>query len=769
MIYSTRDHRSQARTALLLILLVLAGAVLRFYRLDRQSLWGDEFFGGVSGFGCPTLADFWGHLQLLGSSQPPLFPMLEYMWSKCVQSDSPVALRVLPILLGLPLIPLGYAIGARLFARRAGMVAAACITFSTMHIWNAQSVRPYSLMLLLGCVSIYALLRMVDGGGRRWWLLWLMVNVLGTLSQWFFVLLVGAEGLVLLINGAGVRRRAILWVGLHGILFLPVAGYLLSHPPPNVSFGVEIGPGKIIDTAVGETVTSYAPQFPLWMAESAPLPRGVLRTLHAALVHGLDVLFLLVLIWCAVTALREARSRKTAVTVLSICLVPVSVLTAASAVSDMPFLTERYVMYASVLRYALLGALLFSLKRRILQWSFGALLVLLFAYRLALFLPAPTRTDWLGVCDYLRQQVGRGDLVMADSYSGALSMIWHFDQAAQPVFCATSAPAACDVAVWHLAKEETDVAGPPKAVWVIHNLDWGGGPAAGLEENLRRNGLQFASHYFPGMGNVIVYHITCGHVCEPGPSPPPIGLPPPIPVSESLPELSEVARQTGLTSLEVQDRIRRLLDTEAAVWSEDPRDAVVLLLLQTGNLALAEYVARWRLRQLPGPDGEYFLGLVLAFQGKQDEGESLCRQALQTGSLFLKFMQPFTDRFFKRDYAGAYREADRLHGCGNFWGGKLREAVRRLVTPDAPRLPLGFLAVRGEDFDRIAPEFGAPPAVASRWPQANLTIAETLGNLGRDAEAVALAGDAARNQPPDSYAWTRLRDFERRRNSLGGK
>jgi 4-amino-4-deoxy-L-arabinose transferase-like glycosyltransferase len=188
-----------------LAVLVAAGLGLRIAGLD-QTLYGDEYFthsivtrGG--------LGDVW-HLVYTTSITPPFHYALAWL-SVQLGGDSTILVRLPSLVLGTALIPLVYALGARVASVRAGLIAAGLIALGSFSVWYADEARAYATMMFLLALGAYGLLRAVRGDGARWWALWAVASCLALWSHYtaLFVVL-GMAGWVVLAHPE--RRRAAL-------------------------------------------------------------------------------------------------------------------------------------------------------------------------------------------------------------------------------------------------------------------------------------------------------------------------------------------------------------------------------------------------------------------------------------------------------------------------------------------------------------------------------------------------------------------------------
>ncbi len=110
-------------------------------------------------------------------------------------SRSEFALRFAPALAGVALVPATYLVGRTLYGRKEGLVAAALITVSVYAIEHSQEVRFYSWQMLFSMLTLYFLLRGLEGG--RWynWAGFALTTALNLYSHPFAVFALASEGL----------------------------------------------------------------------------------------------------------------------------------------------------------------------------------------------------------------------------------------------------------------------------------------------------------------------------------------------------------------------------------------------------------------------------------------------------------------------------------------------------------------------------------------------------------------------------------------------
>ncbi len=134
------------------ILLILASA-LRFFWLDRSSLWADEIF-----------SVYWSQLDpafLLGQGEhleanPPAYYLLLRAWTD-VAGTSVFAVRALSAVCSIPTVLIAYAIGWRLKGRLMAMLAGVFLAINPLSVYFAQETRCYALLSLCEDLALLGL------------------------------------------------------------------------------------------------------------------------------------------------------------------------------------------------------------------------------------------------------------------------------------------------------------------------------------------------------------------------------------------------------------------------------------------------------------------------------------------------------------------------------------------------------------------------------------------------------------------------------------
>lgn len=242
------QHRSFARTAVLLPAgLGLAALLVRLYGLTHESLWLDEGYTLLFS-GLPMK-----RVLLVGGAHehPPLYYTIVH--ALLVIHNSYLMARGVSAVAGALSVVVLYLLGARLFGRLAGTVAAGLLLSSPFHVWYSHDARGYELAGLAVLLSYLCLFAALDVPRPIRWALYAIACAACLYAEYttVFVLL---PQLLLLVRARqqNVARSMILaWVAA-GLLFAPwigtlalnvaaIAGdYWIPPPTPDVVAGTAL-------------------------------------------------------------------------------------------------------------------------------------------------------------------------------------------------------------------------------------------------------------------------------------------------------------------------------------------------------------------------------------------------------------------------------------------------------------------------------------------------------------------------------------------------
>lgn len=146
---------------MLLVVILIIGAGIRFYQLGDESLWTDEMV---------TISHLKGDLinSLAGKELMPPGYFLLLKPVVAVWGESEFSLRFLSALFDLLSIILVYLIGKKWFDERVGILSAILLATTMLQVVYAQEARPYSLFGFLVLLSTYLFI-LAKEDKRFWW------------------------------------------------------------------------------------------------------------------------------------------------------------------------------------------------------------------------------------------------------------------------------------------------------------------------------------------------------------------------------------------------------------------------------------------------------------------------------------------------------------------------------------------------------------------------------------------------------------------------
>ncbi|MGB1287036.1 MAG: glycosyltransferase family 39 protein, partial [Aggregatilineales bacterium] len=238
---------------LMLVILLLAAAV-RFHHLDAQSFWYDE--GVAFGHSQRTLAELIPALQN-NVHVPAYFGLLAFY--EDFVGSSEFALRSLSVLWSVLSVALTFALGKKLFSPVAGLSAAGFVAMNTFSIYYAQETRMYAMMSAVAAASmwVYVVFLMKIATSDRNTLLkyggiFSVVNIVGMYTHFSYALVMLTQAVMALLYVVFVHAkthdnrpaqivRALVIYAIPNLIttlfFLPWLGTALSQTgaQPNIS------------------------------------------------------------------------------------------------------------------------------------------------------------------------------------------------------------------------------------------------------------------------------------------------------------------------------------------------------------------------------------------------------------------------------------------------------------------------------------------------------------------------------------------------------
>lgn len=149
-----KKHKYEVGLAAIIVL----ATVLRFYRLNYQSLWYDELYTmneADPSLSWKTFFDFY-----LKDEHPPMFFAMERIMFTLFGYEDNVA-RILPAIAGVLNIYAIYLLGKEFLSKKLGLLAALLLTVNSYAIYFSQEARAYTFFSLFATLSLLFFLRVL--------------------------------------------------------------------------------------------------------------------------------------------------------------------------------------------------------------------------------------------------------------------------------------------------------------------------------------------------------------------------------------------------------------------------------------------------------------------------------------------------------------------------------------------------------------------------------------------------------------------------------
>ncbi|KPJ56885.1 MAG: hypothetical protein AMS16_01715 [Planctomycetes bacterium DG_58] len=220
---------------ILLVVIILVGAWLRFSGLANQSLWNDELWTwDTASMG--TLGEMLTESRLARGEQthPPLYFILQHFVVRHI-GDSETVLRLPSAVAGVLTIAAVYLLGRRLYSDTEGLIAAALMAVVLFPVRYSQEARANSMVLLFALLATYFWVDVLRSLWKRerpraWPLVaYLLCAMVLAALHYFGLYLVGLQGIATLVICLVGARRSVVWLPL---LYLPVVLVYIPWLPP---------------------------------------------------------------------------------------------------------------------------------------------------------------------------------------------------------------------------------------------------------------------------------------------------------------------------------------------------------------------------------------------------------------------------------------------------------------------------------------------------------------------------------------------------------
>lgn len=413
-----RDRLAWAGLALIMALAL----GLRVWNLGNESPWYDEVItaGGVD---APSVPAFFEHWRLTNWNAVPVYYVLEYYWANVI-GGSVLSLRWLSILFGMLAIPVIYQLGREAFGRSAGLVAALCLALSSVHIYQAQEIRNYSMTTFAAVLCGYTFYRFLTRDSWGNFVANAFANLFLVWTHLFGCYLLLACGITLILCRIRSRfPRTSLWFVANLALMIPSVLWIRTfadvqyYQPPAPKLWMVVN--NMLTDVWSPTLNWGLPAgyswqlaptaWRAWLAQSAYRADSLL--LYAFL--GLIILVTAATLWRARRNHAPASNAMSTVIFLLLWLVvPGMILLLLSWTWRTDVFSPKYTTYSSLAAYLLTGAAAQAIPRPLWRALPAVLVAGLLLHRVAVVQAFPQRPNWYGATDVLRQDTGDTPVIM---------------------------------------------------------------------------------------------------------------------------------------------------------------------------------------------------------------------------------------------------------------------------------------------------------------------------------------------------------------------
>jgi mannosyltransferase len=445
---------------LLLFVVFVVGAYLRFRVLGVRSLWPPECFSIlVAREPWPMfLRTMWW-----GEGNMAFYYILLRGWLHL--GDSEAWLESLSALFGVLTIPAVYALGSRFLSRQVGLIAATLLAIHSFHVERSGLLRSYSLLTLLVVLSTYSFLALVNSPRRKvLWGFYAVFSALALYAQIFAVFLLAGQWLAL-------RPKAIRKLGVLKILGVGAA------------IVVAVSPLLAMMALENKGQLDWVP--PLTLAGALNVLRGIVGADMLALrspAASVILLLLCLLAWSF--ALRElfrpesseaADSKKLSISVLAWTLAfPIVAMSAISLIK--PILYPRFLLMCTPAAVLLAAQGLATIQqsiprgRAVVSTVLGAMIILsLIGTHKFETTIQNSGLDWRGVSNYILAHREPGDAIVFYTFGGNWTWDYYVARAREAGDNAPVPPT-----LFPLTFEHDSIArriGPYRRLWLVLQQD----------------------------------------------------------------------------------------------------------------------------------------------------------------------------------------------------------------------------------------------------------------------------------------------------------
>src|SRR3989344_1703076 len=401
-----KSKKSEIDARIVFVLLSALGLTsigLNFYKLDQESMWGDE----ISSYSIAK-ASIFEIIKAPVLVHPPGYPFFLHFWMGFF-GYSDFSARAFSAFFVVMSVVMIFFLGKQLFNESVGLVASFLLTFSRFFVYYGQEARTYTLLAFLAILSTFFLVRTINKlefGLDAWG--YVFSSILGLFAHYFFVFMFGVQiGYVILRLLLEKRKTAYEKNMLFLKIILPTAlifgiWALFSFVPRLFSI-VSFSELDIswIEKPTVESVAALLKDY----SGLGKMPQGAVMVLATAVI----VLF--------AAPILQSLVRKTKLSDLwpefLVAAAFIGPLAAVFFFSQFkPIFVKRYLIITFPFFMLIIAKAINNLKYRIIIMPVLLLLVFANAQGISDMYKTVQKEDWRAATEYLASSYNEGDLVI---------------------------------------------------------------------------------------------------------------------------------------------------------------------------------------------------------------------------------------------------------------------------------------------------------------------------------------------------------------------
>lgn len=461
---------------------LLVALALRLFALGRESVWYDELVS-ASCVKAPGITAYFHALRELDHTVFPVYFTIQYYWAQCFGA-APETLRLLSVAGSVGGMLVVYALARRLYGKWGAFTALLFAAGSNIHIFYAQEIRVYAVLLFFCVLSFYALVAWQRGGGKTWAAVYYAASLL----------LLGTH----LLSPVFLLPQAV-FVVQEQRRWKPLFTWAVGHVPAALAVGlwmVFMNYGGLAEAASYMTAPTWKDLLRGITWDGAYLP-------HACFGGAMTLAALPPVAWLGARAWRSTRTGapwKNYVLLLTWLVLPPVIFFCVSQLGR-PMFVMRYWLPSSFALFLLFGGCVASLPTNHARVLAVSLIAFLLGYA-ALTEGRPFRPNYAACGGLIVREGGSaGTVLFYSDIEKRPELLWpglHADRIHMEPFP-------------HFLQRVVDRAQQPGSFWAIYCRQTEGNETGAFEERLRAWGIPYTSFPIDGGSPTFVYMALARH------------------------------------------------------------------------------------------------------------------------------------------------------------------------------------------------------------------------------------------------------------------